>query len=111
MKRSALLPLALLLANVLYASELSQCYEYRAKLDPDTLSEFQAELSTIFQLSGLQLQISECSAGKADLNLTIQTQSVQDPTALGAARTAGGRVLPEIEVYTSSLAALLPLRL
>jgi hypothetical protein len=111
MVRGAFLPVALFFCNILTAKDLSLCYENRAKVDPDTLAEFRLEIETIFRLSGMQLQISECSARKADLNLTIQTQSAAEPSALGAARTSGTRILPEIEVYTRSLSALLQVRL
>ena len=106
-----LLPLALLAGNSLFAHDLTVCLRNEARLDADTLAVFERELTGISTLSGLSLRLLPCAGGPAGLRLTIQTQSLLEPSALGAARTQGPRVLPEVELYAKHIAALLPAQL
>jgi hypothetical protein len=87
------------------------CIHNKAKLDRDTTGEFERELATIARASGMELRFVPCSGFDSVLRITVENRSAMEGSALGAARTAGGRVMPEFEVYAGRIAELLPVRL
>jgi hypothetical protein len=112
MNAARVLLLASVAGNLLQANVLQVCFLNTASLDPDTLNQFEKELSGIASSSGVSLSIRQCMPGPAaDIRITIQSQSDVEPSALGAAKVLGGRVLPEIEIYTGPIKTLLTARL
>jgi hypothetical protein len=112
MNAAGLFLLASLAGNLLQANLLHVCFLNTANLDPETVRQFEKELSDIASSSGVSLSIRQCMPGPAaDVRITIQSQSGVEPSALGAAKVLGGRVLPELEVYTAPIGALLAARL
>lgn len=95
----------------LFSQDLAVCLEDRTKLDSETLQVFGQELRAIARSSGITLRILEQPGQCRDIRLTIRPFSHAEISALGAARVEDGRVLPEIEVYASSVAGLVGSRL
>ena len=102
-----LLAFTLLRETPLFSQDLTVCLEIRANLDADTLRVFSEELQTIARSSGFTLRLLRQPSECHDIRLTIQPFSRADSSALGAARVKDGHILPEIDVYASSVAALL----
>lgn len=96
-----------LAATPLQAQHLTICLEERANLDADTMKVFEEELLGIAQKSGFTLRLltepSECR----DVRIRIQSRSSVELGALGATRVKDGRILPEIEIYSASVAKLI----
>src|SRR5262245_37590229 len=88
-------------------TDLTVCLEVQASLDADTLKVFGKELQAIARLSGLSLRLLHQPRECRDIRLSIQSLAQTEISALGAARVKDGRILPEIEVYATSVAILM----
>jgi hypothetical protein len=106
-----LLPLGILAGIPLFAGPVTLCFENPAKLDADTIRQFQRELAVISRASAIELRVAPCGSGDSDLRITLERVSAVEATALGAAKTVRGRVIAEFEVYSERIAAMLPARL
>ena len=49
-----------------------------------------------------------CSAGSIRLTFALNPEAPHPPDALGATRTAGGKILPDIRIFTQSVSRMLP---
>ena len=106
---TSIMILALMSAVVetpLFSQDLTVCLEVQANLDADTLKVFGEELQSIARLSGLTLRLLHRPRECRDIRLSIQSLAQTEISALGAARVKDGRILPEIEIYATSVAVL-----
>ena len=91
----------------LFSQDLTVCLEVQANLDADTIKVFEEELEAIARLSGLTLRLLNQPSECQDIRLSIQSLARGEISALGAARVKDGRILPEIEIYATSVAKLI----
>jgi hypothetical protein len=98
-------------ATPLFSQDLTVCVDVRATLDAGTMRAFGEELQAIARLSGLSLRLLNRPSECQDIRLTIQSIAPSEISALGAARVKDGRILPEIEIYATSVATLMRSRL
>lgn len=74
------------------------------------VEEWKRELGRIVESSGRELRVANCDEPGATQVYFMRIHPFES-SALGAARTRGGVVLPLLEVYTEPLAAMLGTRL
>jgi len=87
----------------IFSQELSVCLEAHASLDVDTIKVFREELKAIARISGLSLRVVDQPGECQDIRVSIQFLSRTEISALGATRVRDGRILPEIEIYATSI--------
>ena len=92
--------------TALHSRDLTVCLDVQTKLDADTMRVFEEELKAIARLSGLGLRLLNLQGECQDIRLIIQSVARTEISALGGARVKDGRVLPDIEIYASSVAHL-----
>jgi hypothetical protein len=91
----------------LFSQDLTVCLENQANLDADTIKVFGEELESIARLSGTSLRLLKHPSVCGDIRLSIQSLAREEISALGAARVKDGRILPEIEIYATSVSTLI----
>jgi hypothetical protein len=111
---SGVLTTAMLLAVVgtvagtpLFSRNLTVCVEVYTALPVGAITVFEEELKSIASISGLSLQILHQPEECGDVRLQVKSMPPTESSALGAARVRDGRVLPTIEIYATSISALM----
>ena len=100
MRKVALL---LLLCGSAVAAERSVCLEDRVGLSQFSRRAFESEFRTLVDVD---LRTSRCSFPAVSLVVSAHPPA-RYASALGLAHTAGGRVLPELRIYTGSVLRIL----
>lgn len=99
--------LALVIVTATLAPAVDLCVQNEARLDAQTvmlvvhhLRQYQEELGT-----GIQVR---CSSASVRVTFAGYPGVGHPADALGATRTANGRILPEVQIFTKSVQELLP---
>jgi hypothetical protein len=90
--------------NAQITNDLAVCVADAGSIPPDLHRLWKTELTRILDVTGHRLVLS-CRPSSVELR--FHSQHPGDSTALGAARTSGGAVLPKIELYISPVAELI----
>jgi len=92
------------------STEIVVCIGNPLAADRWLVQEWRNELERILESSGRELRVANCDEQGATPIYFMRVHPFES-SALGAARTRGGVVLPLLEVYTEPLAAMLGTRL
>lgn len=95
----------------LFSQNLTVCLQGRTDLDADTMKVFGDELKAIARTSGLTLHIVSKTGECKDIRLSIKALSKTEIGALGTTKVKNGGLLPEVEIYVTSIATLIHSRL
>jgi len=109
-RRAAMLLFAVSCAVAAQDRPLTVCFRNAAQLRPLTLALTGDAIRSYARELNADIQIT-CVDPDVTISLLAAPRDHQPPDALGAVRTRGGAILPEIEIYCQPIRAMLDTRL